>query len=203
MSIHQDGEVALMLKVREDKKEAFAELFRAYWPELFKFFCLAELPLRREFAEDCCQEVFCRLWRARHRYKPRGRLRSYIFCIAINLLKDERRKATKKPRTVWLDGRETEDGDSWEAIPDAKAADPAVALVSEENKSLLERAMHSLSEDERQVIVLRDYGGLSYSEIAWELRCPVGTVCSRRDRAIRKLAGVLQKLRGELEHKER
>lgn len=157
---------ALMLEFQRGSREAFEELFARYREPLFGFF-RRRLQLR-ERAEDLAQETFLAVIRAKSRYEPRASVRTYFYGIAMHLLAGERRKgATAVPGAT----RITEDG-----------AD-AVLWVRQ--------AMQRLDADDREILMLREYEQLSYSEIAALLEIPVNTVRSRLFRARLELKGHL------------
>ena len=72
------------------------------------------------------------------------------------------------------------------------AAGPETALIEKERVALLQQAMQSLPEAARSVLVLREYGGLSYQEIASVLDVPIGTVMSRLNYARNRLRELLK-----------
>jgi RNA polymerase sigma-70 factor (ECF subfamily) len=76
-------------------------------------------------------------------------------------------------------------------LPD-QAAGPETALIEKERVALLQQSMQSLPEAARSVLVLREYGGLSYQEIASVLDVPVGTVMSRLNYARNRLRKLLK-----------
>jgi RNA polymerase sigma-70 factor (ECF subfamily) len=140
-----------------------AVLFERYRDPVWRFF-------RRRLrdaskAEELAQDVFAAVLEAAPRYQPRGRFRSYLFGIAFNVLMAERRK----PSFADECGTEAEKA----AVP---AIDPADALW-------VQRALARLDEIDREVLMLREYEGLSYQEIAELQQIPVNTVRSRLFRA--------------------
>ncbi len=137
---------------------------------------------RADVADDLAQEVFCRAWQARGRYREQGTARAYLFRIADRLVCDLRRKA----------GREiTPDEETWKRIePASRSAEPFGALARAEAASRLEEALEHLSPMQRRVLLLRYYGELSFAEIAQITDCPLNTVlshCRRGLIAMRKL----------------
>jgi RNA polymerase sigma-70 factor (ECF subfamily) len=75
-------------------------------------------------------------------------------------------------------------------VPD-QVHGPETALIEKEQVALLQQAMQALPEATRSVLVLREYGGLSYQEIARVLELPVGTVMSRLNYARNRLREIL------------
>src|SRR5262249_30088473 len=81
-----DPEIDLMLRVQRHEPGAFAELVARYWPRVFgRFF--RQLGDRQE-AEDLAQNVFLRLYRVRHRYRPAARFATWLFHIARNVARN-------------------------------------------------------------------------------------------------------------------
>ena len=149
---------ALMLEFQGGSRAAFEELFARYHKPLYGFF------RRRlnnpERAEDLTQETFLAVIRAASRYEPRASVRTYLYGIALKLLAAERRKLL----TSGTSGQSA-------AEPTTDAAPECVLWVRQ--------AMGMLDAPEREILMLREYEQLSYSEIAELLRIPVNTVRSR------------------------
>lgn len=152
----------LMLDLRRGGDGGSA-LFERYREPVWRFFRRRLADAGR--AEELAQDVFAAVIEAAPRYQPRGRFRSYLFGIAYNVLLADRRKS----RTVT----------AFDLDPDGMAAaapDPAEALW-------VRRALAGLDETDREVLMLREYEGLSYQEIADLRRIPINTVRSRLFRA--------------------
>jgi RNA polymerase sigma-70 factor, ECF subfamily len=173
----------LMLQFQQGVSEGFEELFRRYRQAIYGFFRRrCGDPAR---AEELAQETFLALLRGAERYEPLARFRTYLYRIALNLLLADRRKA----------GREFSDG--------GKAAESLSAEthtgVQERNAGnhdpdaviWVRRALSQLDPEQREVLLLREYEQLSYSEISELLRVPVNTVRSRLFRARMALKDLL------------
>jgi RNA polymerase sigma-70 factor (ECF subfamily) len=117
-------------------------------------------------AEDAAQEAFVRSWQHLPNYKPRSPFRNWLYRIAINSARDMLRRE-----------RETVDIDDLPlASPDEG---PAGQFQQAEQARIVQQAVLSLPPGSREVVVLREYEGLTYREIADTLGIPVGTVMSR------------------------
>ena len=162
----------LMLEFQRGSREAFAELFARYRGPLCGFF--RRRVLRRERAEDLVQETFLIVIRATSRYEPRSLVRTYLYGIALKLLAEERRRQTKDP-----------------PAPDSSPEEPAANDASD-TVLWVRRALDRLEAIDHEVLMLREYEQLSYSEIARLLRIPVNTVRSRLFRARMALKDCLQ-----------
>ena len=197
MPSNQDIDNGLMLRVRDNDQEAFRKLFHKYHREIVNFFHHRGDSRDLRSGEDQSQEVFLRLWRSRRDYKPIGMFRPYLFSIAFNLWRDQCRMRRKKPVIVSLDGSKTpgEQNELPLQVPDGKAIRPYEVLAHKDESTLIKKALRSLPAEQKEVLLLRDFQGLSYREISSVLRCPVGTICSRRRLAISKLAAKLKELK--------
>jgi RNA polymerase sigma-70 factor, ECF subfamily len=172
------GDDELMLRFQQGSREAFRELFERYRDPLYGFFRRRlDHPSR---AEELTQECFLALLRNVARYEPRAGFRSYLYGIAINLLSAERRKARHE-----LAQSENHDCAADHANPDATL--------------WVRCALEQLEENDREILMLREYEELSYSEIAAILRLPVNTVRSRLFRARIALKEKLLPVNGDLE----
>ncbi|HKV05292.1 MAG TPA: RNA polymerase sigma factor [Candidatus Acidoferrales bacterium] len=165
----------LVLDFQKGSREAFCELFERYRDPLYSFFRRRlDNPAR---AEELAQECFLALLRNIARYEPRASFRSYLYGIAIHMVSAERRKS----------GRET--------TSDA-AAEAPISHESPEAALWVRRALARLEENEREILMLREYEQLSYAEIGGLLRMPINTVRSRLFRARMALKEQLMPVRG-------
>src|SRR5580704_1485998 len=149
---------ALMLEFQGGSRQAFEELFARYQEPLYGFF--RRRLEAKERADDLTQETFLAVIRATSRYQPRAMVRTYLYGIALKLLGAERRRTHR----------------SDPASPNPN--DPAL-----DNALWVKQALEKLDPSEREILMLREYEQLSYSEIADLLRLPVNTVRSKLFRA--------------------
>jgi len=135
----------------------------------------------RGAVEDLAQEPFLRGFRALSRFDPSGeaRLSTWLLTIATRLAID----ALRKRRAVV--------GLPADIAARAGGARGDVALERAELVQRLRQALDALPPDQRSVVVLRAFDGLSYAEIADRMRCSPGTVASRLGRARATLRGLL------------
>jgi len=156
----------LMLEFQRGSREAFEELFARYREPLFGFF-RRRLQLR-ERAEELAQETFLAVIRAKAQYEVRASVRTYLYGIAMKLLAAERRKGFRAVPGASVVTHEDADGVLW-----------------------VRQALEKLEAHDREILMLREYEQLSYSEIAALLETPVNTVRSRLFRARLELKGLL------------
>ncbi len=129
-------------------------------------------------ADDACQEALIKIARALPRFDGRSSFGTWAYRIATNAALDELRKRHRRPGLHAVDDEP------------AEAADPrgqrTIELVDE--RSALEAALDTLSDELRSAVVLRDVADLDYQEIAEVLDVPIGTVKSRIARGRAALA---------------
>lgn len=161
----------LILDARSGSREAFEVLFERYRGPIWQFFCRRIADAGR--AEELAQDTFVVLLESASRYEARGAFRGYLFGIAYNVLNADRRKATRR-RTDPLD------------------FDPASPPKGDPDAGLWVRhALAQLDENDREILMLREYSELSYQEIAELRRLPVNTVRSKLFRARMALKAAL------------
>jgi RNA polymerase sigma-70 factor (ECF subfamily) len=158
-------------RLRRGDPRAFEELVIAYQHRVFGV-ALRMLRNRGE-AEEIAQEVFLRVHRAVEDFRGEAKLSTWLYAITSRLCLT--RLASGERRMA----REGE-----ESLERLRAdADPAAHAERGELEAALQRAITELPEERRVVVVLRDFEGLSYEEIAAALDLPLGTVRSRLHRA--------------------
>lgn len=134
-------------------------------------------------SEDIVQETFYRVYKNKHYYKEVAKFSTWIYTIAGNLAKTELRR--RKRRKVFSIHKETAAEKELE-LPDLKS-DPEKEVNTVITENIIHKAITSLPQKFRQVIVLRDIQGFSYEEISSIIKVPLGTVKSRVNRARLKL----------------
>jgi len=133
----------------------------------------------RHLAEDLLADAFERALRSKARFdRRRGSERTWLYTIALNLLRDHARRAAAEGRALDRAGAGGTEGV-------AEAGGGAYAAV--EQRDVVRRAMERLSEEEREAIALRFGADLSVPEMARVLGEPLTTVEGRVYRALRKL----------------
>lgn len=144
---------------------------------------------RADEAEDLTQEVFLKVYRTLHRYRPEsGALETWIVRVARNHFIDHYRKfKTERTRTAPL-----EDHHDALALPASRVETPGELLDKKETAERVRRLLARLPQDQREAIILRDLEELSYEEIADLLKVPIGTVKSRINRGRIELARLLR-----------
>ena len=171
-----------LARVAAGDAQAFASLVEDHQERLLR---LCERLLGdAEEARDAAQEVFLKAYRKAAAVRPQGRVYTWLYRIAVNhcLNKLRRRKLVRFLR--WED---PEERDAPAFDPPDEAADPAAALEARRRWRVTRRALARLPENQRSVLVLVRFEGLSYKQVAEVLGITEGAVESRLFRAMRRL----------------
>ena len=182
-TVDTDKQILLLLKKSlKGDNEAFGELILKY--ENFVYNTVYHAIGNRDDAFDVSQEVFIKAFRALKNFRGDCKFSTWLYRIAINASKDYIREKSKR-RTVSLsDWTDEENGNKPpDIIEDSIDAKPEESYERNETRDSVRKAIANLSEDHRNVIVLRDIEGYSYEEIADMLNLEIGTVKSRISRA--------------------
>jgi RNA polymerase sigma-70 factor, ECF subfamily len=177
---------ALMARVAAGDSQALEQLYARY--SRLAYGLALKILANAEHAEDVVQESFWRVWnRAATFQSGSGQFAPWLFGIVRNLCIDELRKRQSRPPAI----QNGPDDLTLLSIPDAQ---PDLDTLSwdAERRRLITSALGELPPDQRQVIELAYFGGLSQREIADKLNNPLGTVKTRVRLALNKLKGVLQ-----------
>jgi len=160
---------------------AFEELVKRYRNEVH---ALAFYFVRnREDAWDISQEVFVKAHRGLKRFRGDASFKTWLMRITTNQCKDFFKK--RRLRTVSLDGGEQ----TWE-VP-GTGANPERSARAQELGAAIDEALGQLSHKHRTALVLREFEGLSYEEMAEVMECSMGTVMSRLHHARKKMQRLL------------
>lgn len=161
----ESSDEQLMSAFSRGSNDAFSELFLRYRQPLFGFFWRRVAD--RAQAEELTQETFIAVIRAAPRYEQRAQFRTYLYAIALKILRAYRRKAAF--RATFL-------GSPAEYVEAAAESGVVTQLFMRE-------ALRKLEDMDREMVLLREFEQLSYAEIAELLNLPVNTVRSRLFRA--------------------
>jgi RNA polymerase sigma-70 factor, ECF subfamily len=130
---------------------------------------------REEDARDVCQETFLRAFRALPGFRGQAKFSSWLYRIALNLCRDWIRRERRTPIV-----QPPEDVDVMELAAASEPSESIEDLVARKDLSrAVERAMALLPDEQRTAIVLKEYHGLTFQEIAELLGCPLSTVKTR------------------------
>ena len=144
---------------------------------------------REEDARDVCQDTFLRAFRSLSGFRGQAKFSSWLYQIAMNLCRDWMRRQRRAPTVQMAEGADpaelAAEGGPVESIEDLVARRELSAVVEE--------AMALLPEEQRTAIVLKEYHGMTFQEIATLQGCPLSTVKTRLYQGLTVLRRLLEK----------
>ena len=172
---------SLITRVAQNRdRQAFAQLFDHFAPRLKSF--MMRKNASAELAEDLVQEAMIAVWTKAALYEPsKGSVTTWIFTIARNLRIDRIRRDVHMPTTELGDYDEPSEAPEGEELLGRKQEDGLVA-----------RALQSIPDEQRQILLLSFVEDMPQSEIAARLAIPLGTVKSRMRLAYGHLRRILE-----------
>jgi RNA polymerase sigma-70 factor (ECF subfamily) len=130
---------------------------------------------REEDARDICQETFLKAYRGLPKFRGQAKFSSWLYRIALNVCRDWARRERRTPVV-----QAPENTDLLELSTAAEPSESIEDLVARRDMTrAVERVMARLPEEQRTAIVLKEYHGLTFQEIADLLDCPLSTVKTR------------------------
>ncbi len=183
-------EVDYLALYRDGDAEAFRQLVDTYRDRMLQFFY--RLCWDRDRAEDLVQELFLKLMLGSKRYRPEGRMSTFVYRVATNLWIDHYRQQRPRPRLHSFD-QVVLPGDDGPSTVEYAGSDvgPVQKLAEGEEREALRHALERLTEPHRLVFELAVYQERPYGEISELLHIPVGTVKSRMHNAVTALKELL------------
>ena len=140
-----------------------------------------------QLAEDVSQEIFVRLWRKPQSYvAERGRFLTWLISVTRNRAVDEVRSRGRRQRHETASPEEQE-----RELPASDSIDPALNAQLAEQARIVRAALAELPPEQREIIELAYFGGLTQQEISDRLDQPLGTVKTRIRLGMQKLRAAL------------
>lgn len=184
-----------MQAYKKGDARAFERLLTKHRKPVYNF-CLRMLG-DKAAAEDALQEVFLRLVRSAKEWESNAKFTTWLYTIARNHCIDALRKASYR-KTASLDqplGEEEERGSTLgDRVSDDESVTPDRGAESARLREKLANAITSLSEEQREVFVMREYSGMPFKDIADVVGVPENTVKSRMRYALEHLRARLAEL---------
>ena len=174
---------------RRGDRKAFGELVNRYYEMVYvvSYGVLRE----REAARDSAQDVFLKVYRDLHKFKGDSKFKTWLYRVSMNAAIDQTRK--RRPQQS-LDATDATDRDEAPVIIEEHRPGPRDEAHREDLEEVMRRALDQMSPEHRAILVLREWEGLSYEEIADTLNMEKGTVMSRLHYARKKMGEALVKL---------
>ena len=187
----QDGDsfVLDLAGVRRRDPEALAAFFEQHFDRVYAL--VFRLLGDRHSAQDAAQEVFLKIHRAAHTLDPSRDPEPWITTIAYNVCRDLWRSGAYRLSRQAASIDDPENGDT---PLTSRAEDPEEALLASERRDQVQRAIAALNEPLRTVVVLREYQGWSYEQIADLTGTTPVAARKRYSRALAELGKLLEKV---------
>ena len=183
----------LVLRVQRGDKKAYDLLVIKYQHKIIQ---LVNRYLKDPSeAQDVAQEAFIKAYRALDSFRGDSAFYTWLYRIAINTAKNYLVSRSRRNTQYEID---VQDAEAVENAPQLQGLEtPERLLLNDEIVETIKKAINNLPEEMRIAIMLREFDGLSYEEIAEAMDCPVGTV---RSRIFRAREAIDNKLTPLLEH---
>jgi len=185
-------EASLVRACQEGDQTAFNLLVWRWEKPLFNF--TYKYVGDAHLAQDLVQETFVRMLRSIRGYEHRAAFSTWLYRIAINLCKDHLRKK-KLPMVSLQDYYTTSSGDQV-CVQDRVADEGAWSdetMAASRNQEMVRRLLAGLPDEQRIVILMKEYQALTFREIAEILDIPSGTVKARLYRGLRTMREQLER----------
>ena len=169
----------LVLRVQQGDKAAFDLLVIKYQHKIIQL--VNRYVKDPSEAQDVAQETFIKAYRALGDFRGDSAFYTWLYRIAINTAKNYLVSRARRSSNYQVD---IQDAEAIENAPQLQGMDtPERLLLNQEIIDTIKTAIDQLPEEMRTAIMLREFEGMSYEEIAVAMDCPVGTVRSRLFRA--------------------
>ncbi len=174
-----DTDSVLLRRIKEGDRAAFDLLFGRYQHRICNL--IARQISDPAEVEDVAQEAFIKAFRALPKFRGESAFYTWLYRISINTARNHQVAKSRRPPAVDVDAEEAQFMDGADALRESE--NPESALSRDQLSQEIDRAIAGLPDNLRNALILREFEGLSYSQIAAIMECPVGTVRSRIFRA--------------------
>lgn len=179
MKSEHESDQRLVVRSQQGDKRAFDMLVLKYQQRIASV--VSRYLRDQDEVADVTQEAFIRAYRALANFRGDAQFYTWLYRIAINTAKNHLVAKSRRPPNT---DKDINDGEFSENSVVLEAEDqPEALLARDQLQAVILAAVDDLQEDLRTALMLREFDGLSYEEIAEIMACPVGTVRSRIFRA--------------------
>ncbi|MBI1386898.1 MAG: sigma-70 family RNA polymerase sigma factor [bacterium] len=166
------GDEALMTRYAQGDAQAFDTLFERHRGSVYAF--IQGFTPHRDQWDDLFQDVFIRLIRNRKRYRETARFTTWLYAITRSACIDAMRKAKTQANLI-----QPTDGDTVISLAACAGSTPRDAAHESFMRERILHAVHSLPDEQREALMLRENTDMTFDEIGALLGCPANTVKSR------------------------
>ncbi len=178
-----NDELELIGRARNGDGDAFGTLMKRHESMIFN--AVMGMVRNTEDARDITQDAFFKAYRSLKSFRGDCKFSSWVYRIAVNAAKDFLRSESRRPHISLDADTEDDDGEGqpMQIADDSTAADPQASAEASETQRIVRAALARLSDNHREILILRDIEGYSYEDIADMLGLELCTVKSRINRA--------------------
>jgi len=180
-----------MLLYQKGDERAFEVLYWRHQRGIFNFIChfIGE---SGNYAEELFQDVFLKVVKSSKRYKPTAKFTTWLYQIARNGCIDHFRKMKHRKTTSLSQPIDSEEEMVLESTITNNNPTPEQTARTSEISEILKKAISTLSEEQREVFLMREDLDLSFAEISELIGCPINTAKSRMRYALEHLRKTLE-----------
>lgn len=182
----------LIIQARNGDEQAQGRLVQLWYRRIynycFKFF------MDHDLAMEASQKTFISMYRNLPALQDVSRFKSWLYTIAVNQCREEVRKL-KKEMSISLNANEyisNDESDAWERTAH-RHENPEREYARQELAELMQECLKELSDEQREVIIMKEYEGLKFREIAEVLNISENTAKSRLYYGLTALKKILEK----------
>lgn len=183
----------LVKRVQAGDSRAFDLLFDRYKHKIYSL--VSRFVDIHHDVEDIVQESFIKAYKALPNFRGDSAFYTWLYRIASNTAKNHLAAKTRKPAATDVDP--TDESTQYEYDSLRETDNPESLLESDELEEVIVRAIQELEPNLRSAVTLREYGGLTYEQIAEIMECPLGTVRSRIFRARSEITAKMNALQSD------
>ena len=197
MKEHDPGsDSSLIARFLSGDTTAFETLINPYRQRLYSYLC--RMLGDSEAAKDLFQDVVVNVLNALPKYQEQRKFSNWLFSIAHNLAMNYIQKQKQKSAIILENTFSDTDSEMLNAWAD-ESFSPEEILKKKELQDILKTAIEKLPTEQKQILLLREYSGLPFKEIAQMLDCPLNTVLGRMRYALLNLRKIIhQEIGGDI-----
>jgi RNA polymerase sigma-70 factor (ECF subfamily) len=187
-------DLEIIKRIKKGDKESFREIINRYKKVVYNH---SRSFLRDDQeAEDAAQEIFINIYNNIKNFRGDSKLSTWIYRITVNTCKNKLKQIKRLKAQISEEAYENEDGELEQRlvnIKDKEEKEPDNLFASESLRSAILKRVDELTEEQKNVIMLRDVDGLSYEEVGRVMKLSVSAVKSKLFRARENLREKLEK----------
>lgn len=187
----QTDELLFERIARDRDQAAYSEFYDRYSPRIYAL--LLHMLRAEEDAQDLLQEVFVLIWQKAPQYlESRGNVISWVMSMARNRAVDELRSRRHRDKELETDFPQVnEDRPEIDHFM-VETKTPDIGLHAADAQREVQKALRELSREQRSIVDMAYFGGLTHLEIADRLEMPIGTVKTKMRQAVMKMGRLLR-----------